>query len=73
MDTRDAQSLLLQNYNLKTKLHQKEQRIISVIRYCEPNADQMCAARVIAELLDCDFRDSKAVAQDFLKTVENLK
>lgn len=38
----------------------------SAIEYCLPHCDKMWAATVIAELLDCDFRDSKEKATDYL-------
>lgn len=48
----------------KVEALEKGQR--AAIEYCLPHCDQMWAASVIANLLDCDFRDSKEKAGEYL-------
>lgn len=48
----------------RVKELEKGQR--GAIEYCLPHCDKMWAATVIAELLDCDFRDSKEKAGEYL-------
>ena len=44
-----------------------ELRIKEVVNYCLPHVEQMWASIVIANLLNCEFRDAEAKAKEYLK------
>lgn len=56
-------------------MHQEEVvprdvKIAMVIKYCLPHVEMMWGATVISYLLLCDFRDSRRMAENYLKQFE---
>jgi hypothetical protein len=47
-------------------------KIKAVVDYCYNHLDKMWAARVVAILMGCDFRDSKNHADVFFEKMEEL-
>lgn len=38
-------------------------KLNKILKYCYPHSEQMWAASIIGEILDCDFRDAKREAE----------
>jgi hypothetical protein len=48
-----------------------EDRIIEVLKYCQPHLDKMWAAKICSILLDVDFRDTQSAVKEYLEEIED--
>lgn len=48
-----------------------EAQNLEILEYCRPHLDQMWAAKIASIILDCDFRETKTVIENYLALVEN--
>lgn len=50
-----------------TIIKELKEKLDEILKYCEPHLEQMWAATIVSNILECDFRDAKHELQKIKK------